>query len=155
MSLQIHTDVFSFSSYEEELARIKAEMEAKIRAEIRQEMESKIRKEIREEIREEIFEEILTFLRQQAPSVQANQDATSSLKANQQSPKEVRQEIIWNIPDDGMAHYWSFQGTKYVVDADRCVWNITEEGQPGNWVGIVDLKRGIIDTSVPEPEYID
>ena len=54
-----------------------------------------------------------------------------------------------------MAHYWSFQGPKYVVDADRCVWNITEEGQPGNWVGMVDLKRGIIDTSVPEPEYLE
>jgi hypothetical protein len=149
MSLQIHTDVFSFTSYETELARIKAEMEANIRAEIRQEMESK-EESVRQEIRKEILQEILTSLRQMTPSLQKP-------KANQESVpvEEVHEKMEWNIPDDGMAHCWSFQGKTYAVNAVGGVWSITQDGQPGDWVGMVDLKRRIIDTSVPEPEYED
>ena len=62
--------------------------------------------------------------------------------------------MVWNIPEDGMCHEWTFQGVTYLVNSDKGVW--TKNGmEPGPWVGLVDLEKNIIDTTVAEPEYYD
>jgi hypothetical protein len=75
-------------------------------------------------------------------------------KAAKAAPKQLK-KITWNIPEDGLVHPWTFEGKNYVVNAEKCVWSITEEGLPGDWVGMVDLEKGIIDTSAEEPVYND
>jgi hypothetical protein len=65
------------------------------------------------------------------------------------------EEEEWNIPDDGYAHPWVFEGKTYVVNAQKCVWEINQEGLPGKWVGMFDTKKRIIDRTVEEPEYYD
>ena len=94
-----------------------------------------------------------------APAPAAPAPVSPKPKAAKAAPKQLLQkekvELIWNIPEDGMVHPWTFQGKTYVVNAEKCVWGVTEDGMPGDWVGMVDLEKGVIDTTVEEPAYDD
>jgi hypothetical protein len=94
MSLQIHTDVFSFSSYEAELAHIKAEMEAKIRAELLAEKEAKEREARRVE-QERIHQEMeatkeLSHMREE---MERKIHVEMEAKIRQEMEAKIRQEM--------------------------------------------------------------
>ncbi len=69
--------------------------------------------------------------------------------------EEKEEKMVWNIPEDGMCHDWTFKGVAYVVNSDKGVWEKGTDDTPGAWVGMVDLEKNMINTSVPEPEYYD
>lgn len=62
---------------------------------------------------------------------------------------------VWSCPADGQVHPWSFKGTKYLRNSDNEVWRQAADGGCGEWVGVVDPSSGVIDDSVPEPEFED
>jgi hypothetical protein len=74
------------------------------------------------------------------------------LKKKEEEKKEV---MVWNIPEDDLVHDWTFQGVTYLANSQGGVWERDAEGNPGNWVGMVVKEENRIDTTVPEPVYLD
>ena len=60
-----------------------------------------------------------------------------------------------DVPADGYAHEWTWNGVTYLVTSDKFVWEKGTGYEVGKWVGMIDLKRNIIDTTFPEPVYVD
>lgn len=80
--------------------------------------------------------------------------AKKTILAKPTVPKKPEPEVMkWNIPDDGMIHPWTFQGKRYVVNAQYCCWEATDDDEAGDWVGMVIPEKNRIDDSVEEPEY--
>ena len=79
--------------------------------------------------------------------------ATATAKAA--APKQLKPKMTFDIEEDSLVHDWTWEGKTYLVNSDKCVWEKTADGEAGDWVGMVDLEQGIIDTSVPEPDYED
>ena len=71
------------------------------------------------------------------------------------APKQLKPKMTFDIEEDSLVHDWTWEGKTYLVNSDKCVWEKTAEGEAGEWVGMVDLEKEIIDTSVPEPAYED
>ena len=69
--------------------------------------------------------------------------------------KVAASKAEWSCPVDGQVHPWSFKGTKYLRNSDNEVWRQAVDGGCGEWVGVVDPSSGVIDDSVPEPEFED
>jgi hypothetical protein len=72
------------------------------------------------------------------------------IKAAKPTPK--KEEVI---PDDGMVHPWTFEGKKYLRNADGETWLAAVGGGIGKWVGVYSSKTNKIDTSATEPEFDD
>ncbi len=88
-----------------------------------------------------------------APAAPApSKPAPKQLKKKEEEKKEV---MVWNIPEDGLVHDWTFKGVTYLANSEGGVWERDAEGNPGNWVGMVVKEENRIDTTAPEPEYID
>jgi len=81
--------------------------------------------------------------------------ATATATAKAAAPKQLKPKMIFDIEEDSMVHEWTWEGKTYLVNSDKCVWEKTADGEAGEWVGMVDLEKEIIDTSVPEPDYED
>ena len=99
---------------------------------------------------------------QPAPSAKSAPSAPSAPAAppaQKPAPKQLKkkeeEKMTWSIPEDGLVHEWTFQGTTYLVNSQKAVWKMDAEGNPGDWVGLVILEENRIDTTVPEPEYTD
>ena len=91
-----------------------------------------------------------------APSAPSAPAAPPAQKpAPKQLKKKEEEKMTWSIPEDGLVHEWTFQGTTYLVNSQKAVWKMDAEGNPGDWVGLVILEENRIDTTVPEPEYTD
>ena len=93
-----------------------------------------------------------------APTPAPAAPATSSKPAPKQLKKkeeEKKEVMVWNIPEDGLVHDWTFKGVTYLANSEGGVWERDAEGNPGNWVGMVVKEENRIDTTAPEPEYID
>ena len=67
-------------------------------------------------------------------------------------PTPKKEEVI---PDDGMVHPWTFEGKKYLRNADGETWSVGSDGGIGKWVGIYSSQTNKIDTSATEPEFDD
>lgn len=67
-------------------------------------------------------------------------------------PTPKKEEVI---PDDGMVHPWTFEGKKYLRNADGETWSVGSDGGIGKWVGVYSSQTNKIDTSVSEPEFDD
>ena len=89
-----------------------------------------------------------------APPVSAPVSAPAK-PAPKQLKKKEEEKIVWNIPEDKMAHEWTFQGKTYLVNSEKGVWEKEMDGTPGKWLGMVVLEENRIDDSIPEPEYYD
>ena len=77
-----------------------------------------------------------------------------TILAKPTQPKKPEPEVMtWNIPDDGMIHPWTFQGKRYVVNAQYCCWEATDEDEAGDWVGLVIPEENRIEDSIDEPDY--
>lgn len=72
------------------------------------------------------------------------------IKAAKPTPK--KEEVI---PDDGMVHPWTFEGKKYLRNADGETWSVGSDGGIGKWVGVYSSQTNKIDTTVSEPEFDD
>jgi hypothetical protein len=91
-----------------------------------------------------------------APAPVAAAKAAPAKKTILAKPTQPKKEVMtWNIPDDGMIHPWTFQGKRYVVNAQYCCWEATDEDEAGDWVGLVIPEENRIDDSIDEPEYDD
>ena len=66
----------------------------------------------------------------------------------------IQLSIAPNVPDDEYVHKWTWNGVTYLVNSKKCVWEKDMDGVC-KWVGMIDLEKNIIDTTIPEPEYID
>ena len=67
----------------------------------------------------------------------------------------VKGEACVPIPDDGMVHPWTFEGKKYLRNADGETWSVGADGGIGKWVGVYSSKTNKIDTTATEPEFDD
>jgi hypothetical protein len=76
--------------------------------------------------------------------------APAAVKTVKSIPK--KEEVI---PDDGMVHPWTFEGKKYLRNADGETWSIGSDGGIGKWVGVYSSQTNKIDTSASEPEFDD
>ena len=74
----------------------------------------------------------------------------AAVKTVKSTPK--KEEVI---PDDGMVHPWTFEGKKYLRNADGETWSIVSDGGIGKWVGVYSSQTNKIDTSASEPEFDD
>ena len=81
--------------------------------------------------------------------------ATAPAPAKAAAPKQLKPKMTFDIEEDSLVHEWTWEGNTYLVNSDKCVWEKTADGEAGEWVGMVDLEKEIIDTSVPEPAYED
>ena len=80
--------------------------------------------------------------------------AAKKVVAAKAAPKQLEKpKMTLDVPKDGMVHKWTWEGKTYLVNSDGCVWNIDANGDANGWVGLIDLAKQIIDTSVEEPEY--
>ncbi len=43
----------------------------------------------------------------------------------------------WDIPDDGMAHPWTYRGVTYAADHERGIWTVRDDNEL-EWVGVYD-----------------
>ena len=78
-------------------------------------------------------------------------DETKPVKpAPKSTPK--KEEVI---PDDGMVHPWTFEGKKYLRNADGETWSVGSDGGIGKWVGVYSSETKKIDTNASEPEFDD
>ena len=59
------------------------------------------------------------------------------------------------VPNDGCIHGWVWEGKTYYATYNGYIWARKLGVYAYGWVGVMDLERGIINTSVPEPEYED
>jgi hypothetical protein len=75
---------------------------------------------------------------------------TTKPAAKPAAPK--KEEVI---PDDGMVHPWTFEGKKYLRNADGETWSVGSDGGIGKWVGVYSSETKKIDTTVAEPEFDD
>ena len=80
---------------------------------------------------------------------------TATAAAKAAAPKQLKPKMTFDIEADSLVHDWTWEGKTYLVNSDRYVWEKTADGELGDWVGVVDLEKEIIDTSAPEPEYED
>ena len=71
------------------------------------------------------------------------------------APKQLKPKMTLNVPADGLVHDWTWEGVTYLVNSEMCVWEKGSDDEPGNWVGMIDLEKNIIDTTIPEPELED
>jgi hypothetical protein len=75
-------------------------------------------------------------------------------KAVKTAPKNIPPKPVeFNIPNDGFAHKWEFEGKLYMANSDGYVWTRGSSGDPDEWVGIYYPAENRLDTSAPEPEY--
>ena len=75
---------------------------------------------------------------------------TAATPATAEKPK-----MVFEIPEDTLVHEWTWEGVTYLVNSDHCVWEKGSDDEPGNWVGMVDLEKNIIDTTAVEPVLED
>lgn len=66
-------------------------------------------------------------------------------------PKKVESEI----PDDGMAHPWTFKAKKCLRTHANEVWEAKADGSMGKWLGIYDPTTEKIDSTAEEPTFDD
>jgi hypothetical protein len=72
------------------------------------------------------------------------------------APKQLEKpKMTLDVPKDDLVHDWTWEGVTYLVNSDGCVWKREANGEAGPWVGMIDLNKQIIDTSVEEPVYDD
>jgi hypothetical protein len=84
-------------------------------------------------------------------------------KAEEESKPVVTKTVVTKstlkkedvIPDDGMVHPWTFEGKKYLRNADGETWSVGSGGGIGKWVGVYSAQTNKIDTSATEPEFDD
>ena len=58
-----------------------------------------------------------------------------------------------NIPNDGMAHPWTYKGKKYLRNFDGETWAEGPGGSLGKWAGVYDAKTDTLDASASEPVF--
>lgn len=94
-----------------------------------------------------------------APAAAAAAAAAPVVKkivAKAPAPKQLEKpKMTLDVPKDDLVHDWTWEGVTYLVNSDGCVWKREANGEAGPWVGMVDLNKQIIDTSVEEPVYDD
>ena len=89
-------------------------------------------------------------------STTASKAVTSTVKAKTVAPKQLtKPKMTLDVPKDGLVHDWTWENVTYLVNSDGYTWEKEEDGEPGVWVGMIDLEKGIIDKSVDEPKYDD
>jgi hypothetical protein len=59
------------------------------------------------------------------------------------------------IPDDGMVHPWTYNGKKYLRNAQGETWTVGADGGMGAWAGLYSAATDKLDTKAAEPSFDD
>jgi hypothetical protein len=59
------------------------------------------------------------------------------------------------IPDDGMVHPWTYNGKKYLRNAQGETWTVGADGGMGVWAGLYNAATDKLDTKAAEPTFDD
>ena len=78
--------------------------------------------------------------------------AKAVVKAAKPAPKNIPAKPVFDIPADGYAHEWVFEGKTYMANSDREIWTCNAAGEAEYWVGIFLPEENRIDTNAPVPE---
>lgn len=60
-----------------------------------------------------------------------------------------------DIPDDGMVHPWTYNGKKYLRNAQGETWTVGADGGMGAWAGLYSAATDKLDTKAAEPTFDD
>ena len=66
-----------------------------------------------------------------------------------------KKKVVEEIPNDGMAHPWTYKGKNYLRNFEGETWTVGGDGGVGEWAGLYDAKTDKLDTSAEEPIYED
>ncbi len=75
--------------------------------------------------------------------------ATATPAKKKATPAPAKEEI----PNDGMVHPWTFQGKKYLRNAEGETWTVGADGGVGTWAGLYNAKTDKLDTTAEEPTF--
>ena len=73
--------------------------------------------------------------------------------AAKKKPAAVKAEDA--IPDDGMVHPWTYNGKKYLRNAQGETWTVGADGGMGVWAGLYNAATDKLDTKAAEPSFED
>ena len=82
-------------------------------------------------------------------ATEAPKEATKPKKVKKASKEE--EEVPFEAENDGMAREWVLKGKKVFRDFDGNMWERTEEGEAGPWMGKYDAATKTLDASADEP----
>jgi hypothetical protein len=80
---------------------------------------------------------------------------TPVTKPTVKAPVKIVAKKVDEIPDDGMAHAWTFKAKKCLRTHSNEVWEAKADGSMGKWLGIYDPATEKIDDSAEEPSFDD
>lgn len=87
------------------------------------------------------------------PAPAATKPAPAATKAAAKKPAVEKEVDTWEPPKNpSSAKAWTFKGKNYFRSGHNEVWEVAEDGDMGDWVGMYEPASNSIDTSVPEPE---
>lgn len=140
---------------EAEKERKKAEKEQamaeeKERKKAEKEAEKEAKKVEKESAKKQVIPAKATVKTTTTPVKVVKTEEATPVKVTKSAPKKEE-----TIPDDGMVHPWTFEGKKYLRNADGETWLAGVGGGIGKWVGLYNSETKKIDTSAPEPEFDD
>ena len=88
-----------------------------------------------------------------AAATKAVPKAEEKPAAAKKKPAAVKAEDA--IPDDGMVHPWTYNGKKYLRNAQGETWTVGADGGMGVWAGLYNAATDKLDAKAAEPSFED
>ena len=150
---------------EEEKAAEKLQKEAEKEAKKEAEKLAKAAAAAAEKERKEAEKEAKKEAEKLTKAAAKPEEAKEAKEAKEEKPKaakkvakkadEAAKEVPFEFGNDGMAHEWVLAGKKVFRDFDGNMWERTEDGEAGAWMGKYDAATKTLDASAEEPACED